>query len=42
MNSEKEEDFDMNNHFFVHNDPISPDEFRHFCEKEISVFVLSE
>ena len=35
--SEKEESFDINEHLFVHNEPITMEEFRHFSEKEINV-----
>ena len=34
---DKEEAFDINEHLFVHNEPITMDEFRHFSEKQINV-----
>lgn len=35
--SEKEEDFNVDNYIFVHNEPITMDQFRHFSEKQINV-----
>ena len=35
--SEKEEDFDVDNYIIVHENPITPDEFRHFSESQINV-----
>ena len=38
--SEKEESFDINEYLFVHNEPISMEEFRKFSEKEINVLIF--
>lgn len=35
--SEKEEDFNVDNYIFVHNEPVTMDQFRHFSEKQINV-----
>ena len=32
--------FDINEHLFVHNEPISMEEFRKFSEKEINVLIF--